>query len=104
MGGISISTLIALSLMLLFLYVSTIGMIWAISMDEKNIPESIEEDSNFAEKTRFFFGVDLRGNEVTIRNLRKKRATSSKKTGEEWIEMRFLGLPRFLILIEGLHG
>lgn len=65
--------------MLLFLYVSTIGMIWAISMDEKNIPESIEEDSNFAEKTRFFFGVDLRGNEVTIRNLRKKRATSSKK-------------------------
>ena len=35
MGGISISTLIALSLMLLFLYVSTIGMIWAISMDEK---------------------------------------------------------------------
>ena len=53
MGGISISTLIALSLMLLFLYVSTIGMIWAISMDEKNIPESIEEDSNFAEKLGF---------------------------------------------------
>ena len=57
-------------------------MIWAISIDEEFISDSIEFDSQSEVKllarTEATLSVDLRGNDVTIHNFRKSRTRRSK--------------------------
>ncbi len=71
------------------LYLSTIAMIWAISVDEGEMPESIDmskhSETEISAKSEALLSVDLSGSEVTIHNLRKRR-TRDRKTKERTME------------------
>ena len=65
------------------LYLSTIAMIWAISIDEENTPKYIDLDNSseneIPARAEVRLTVDLSGNDVTIHNLRKRRTKKMKE-------------------------